>query len=178
MSWFMLRRAEMKYVAWGTGVEHPPQLFNLTADPDEWHNLALHDNNGRWAPLIQELDSLLRTAINYPAVARDVARYNLEMARWWVKTEPNWRGVLNGSKLASHSQPPGRDCTKHPASCELTDGNVKEWGDIWSKHPDWYFEAWDRWIDTPSNATDSKLIPRCPSALVHDWGDRRRRAAL
>ena len=27
MSWYMIRRAEMKYVVWGTGTQHPPQLL-------------------------------------------------------------------------------------------------------------------------------------------------------
>ena len=42
--------------------------------------------------------------------------------------------------------------------------------------PSRYFDAWDRWINTPANATDSELIPKCPEgsggggALVHDWG--------
>ena len=175
MSWFMLRRADMKYVVWGTGAEHPPQLFNLTEDPGEWNNLALQ-SGPKCAPLIKELDGLLKTAIDYPEVARDVARYNLEMARWWTRTEPNWRGVLNGSKLASHSQPPGHDCAEHPTACELAEGQVADWGEIWSEHPSWYFDAWDRWINTPANATDSELIPKCPEgsggggALVHDWG--------
>ena len=73
MSWFMLRRAEMKYVVWGTGKEHPPQLFNLTADPNEWINLAVHPR-GDYSALVTELDTLLKTAIDYPEVARDVAR--------------------------------------------------------------------------------------------------------
>ena len=74
-------------------------------------------------------------------MARDVARYNLEMARWWTRTEPNWRGVLNGSKLASHSQPPGHDCGKKPEACELAEGQVADWGEIWSEHPTWYVYA-------------------------------------
>eukprot|EP01051_Picozoa_sp_SAG22_P015367 SAG22_NODE_1996_length_3186_cov_23.257856_4_plen_79_part_00 len=41
MSWYMVRRAEMKLVAWGTGKEHPFQLFNLTRDPDEVRSKAL-----------------------------------------------------------------------------------------------------------------------------------------
>ena len=41
----MVRQGEMKYTAWGTGAEHPPQLFNLTADPGEMHNLALQAPN-------------------------------------------------------------------------------------------------------------------------------------
>ena len=27
MSWYMIRRGEMKYVVWGTGEQHPPQLL-------------------------------------------------------------------------------------------------------------------------------------------------------
>jgi hypothetical protein len=30
---YMIRKGEMKYVVWGTGKQHPPQLFNLTSDP-------------------------------------------------------------------------------------------------------------------------------------------------
>jgi hypothetical protein len=37
----MIREDEMKAVFWGTGKEHSAQLFNLTADPDEHHNLAV-----------------------------------------------------------------------------------------------------------------------------------------
>lgn len=46
----------MKATFWGTGKEHPPQIFNLTADPDENDNLALDPNAG---PLIAQMEKLL-----------------------------------------------------------------------------------------------------------------------
>lgn len=36
----MIRKGEMKYVVWGTGKQHPPQLFNLTSDPNVRHVLS------------------------------------------------------------------------------------------------------------------------------------------
>merc|ERR1711988_2001971 len=101
----MVRRCEMKYVAWGTGAEHHPQLFNLTADPDEWANLADPEllrtdpvQHKRYQAVVEDMDALLRKSIDYPSVTREVARYNLRMAEWWMNTEPNWQGVLNGTK--------------------------------------------------------------------------------
>ena len=79
----------MKLVQWGSGEQHPPQLFNLTADPDEWHNLALKTSleHAHYAPLLADLDALLKSKVDYPEVAKDVARYNIQMARWWTQTD-------------------------------------------------------------------------------------------
>jgi arylsulfatase A-like enzyme len=77
MSWFMLRRGEMKLVQWGTGEQHPPQLFNLTADPDEWTNLALGPvQTNPHAPLIAELDTLLKKKIDYPGTRYPITLFN------------------------------------------------------------------------------------------------------
>merc|ERR1711908_226327 len=110
----MVRRGELKYVAWGTGEQHHPQLFNLTADPDEWVNLAgpemLRADRARYdqyQEVVKDMDKLLRNSIDYPSVTREVAQYNLKMAQWWMNTEPKWRGVLNGTQEASRPQPPG-----------------------------------------------------------------------
>ena len=177
MSWFMIRRGEMKLIQWGTGKENVPQLFNLTHDPNEWNNLALHPTKA-YAPLIAELDALMKTAIDYPEVARDVARYNIKMARWWTKSEPHWRGVLNGTEWASQTQPGHGPCTNYSETkgrCSIGEGeNIHSWGDIWSKHNDWYFAAWDKLINVDTKtATDAELIPACPDGperLVHNWG--------
>ena len=178
MSWFMLRRGDMKYIAWGTGAEHVPQLFNLTSDPNEWHNLALHPS-AKWSALVAELDALLKTAIDYPEVARDVARYNIQMARWWTQSEPHWEGVLNGSQIASHTQPGNKPCTPEKiqaGACTIGEGkDPTSWSDLWKEHPAWYQRAWDRWINTSiATAPDSVLIPKCPDGkerLVHGWHD-------
>jgi hypothetical protein len=55
-------------VQWGTGKEHPPQLFNLSADPNEMTNLATGSGSSEWTPLIQELDALLQQDVQYPQV--------------------------------------------------------------------------------------------------------------
>ena len=68
----MIRRGDMKYTVWGTGAEHPPQLFNISADPGE--TTSLHDTDTRHAELVQELDALLRRSIDYPNVSLAVAK--------------------------------------------------------------------------------------------------------
>ncbi len=169
MSWFMLRKGDMKLVQWGTGEQNPPQLFNLTADPDEWHNLALDTpGNAQYKPLLAELDKVLRAKIDYPEVAKDVARYNIQMARWWTRTEPNWRAVLAGKGLAEHSQPPGHNCSDPKAAerCEIF-ADEAWWGELWQTYPDGYWSAWNHWIE--GSIGDDVSMPACPSGLVHDW---------
>jgi len=161
MSWYMVRQGDLKYVVWGTGEEHLPQLFNLTADPDEWSNLAdptvdpshyhRHQQSGK------DMDALLRTYIDYPSITREVAQYNLNMARWWMNTEPHWAGVLSGTQDASWPQPPGK---KTPAQLNA------DWGELWSEHPSWYQAAWDRW-----SGEGDVLIPKCPATATHNWRD-------
>ena len=161
----------MKLVQWGSGEQHPPQLFNLTADPDEWHNLALKTSleHAHYAPLLADLDALLKSKVDYPAVAKDVARYNIQMARWWTQTEPKWREILGGTGHSDHSQPPGRNCSnpKFVVSCELGAGQEAYWGEIWQQWPEGYWSAWNRWIN--GSIGDDVSLPACPSGLVHDW---------
>lgn len=151
LSRYMIREGELKYTVWGTGMEHPPQLFNLTDDPDEMHDLA-HDK--AYTTAIEALDRSLRAQVcsrppspglrrqqavledpsmgnsdpitsgvllqhitrslhlrhsssayfppvgdqvDYPKVSMEVATYNLDMAKWWTQTEPNWRAIVNGT---------------------------------------------------------------------------------
>ena len=61
-----------RYTVWGSGAEHPPQLFNLTADPDE--ATSVHARDARHAALADELDALLRRSIDYPNVSMAVAK--------------------------------------------------------------------------------------------------------
>lgn len=169
MSWFMLRRGEMKLVQWGTGKQHPPQLFNLTADPDEWTNLA---QDPAHATLVATLDTLLKSKIDYPEVTKDVARYNIQMARWWTSTEPKWKEILGGIGHSAKSQPPGRgNCTNIPLRCELSAGNEAYWGEIWRGWPQGYWAAWNKWIN--GSIGDDVSIPACPSGLVHNWNKTR-----
>jgi len=86
-----------KYVVFGTGEEHPAQLFNLLKDPDEATNLATNEPT-----TVSRLDALLRTVIDYPSVAKDVANYNHDSLATWVNHTKNWKTlVTNGRWKAS-----------------------------------------------------------------------------
>jgi len=180
MSWYMIRRGEMKYVVWGTGAQHEPQLFNLTADPNEWHNLALattssgrQESNQEYQELIDDLDAALRQVVNYPKVTKEVAQYNLNMGRWWVAHEPHWRGVLNGTANGSVSHPPGWVLTSKTMSHFQLNA---DWGELWAEWPEGYLDAWNSWLGNSnapkyedSDALDAVAIPPCPSDLIHGW---------
>ena len=85
MSWFAITNGTHKLVQYGTGEQVPPQLFNLAEDPHESVNLAPTLPNS-----VLALDSALRTQIDYPSVALDVAAYQKQQLRYWVSATPNW----------------------------------------------------------------------------------------
>eukprot|EP01063_Lacrimia_lanifica_P000394 TRINITY_DN10199_c0_g1_i1.p2 TRINITY_DN10199_c0_g1~~TRINITY_DN10199_c0_g1_i1.p2 ORF type:complete len:567 (+),score=207.46 TRINITY_DN10199_c0_g1_i1:64-1764(+) len=100
MSWFLITDGVWKYVVFGTGAEVQPQLFHLTADPDEVTNLlarALPD--GAHLAKAGELDAALRAVVDYPSVARDVARYNHASFALWQRATPDWRAQLASKSL-------------------------------------------------------------------------------
>jgi arylsulfatase K len=72
---FMLRRGEYKYIAYA-GYE--PQLFHLSEDPEEMHNLVAER-----PAVAAEMAAGLRAIVDYDAVARDVLAYNREAFRAW-----------------------------------------------------------------------------------------------
>eukprot|EP00730_Choanoeca_flexa_P007832 TRINITY_DN12397_c4_g1_i1.p1 TRINITY_DN12397_c4_g1~~TRINITY_DN12397_c4_g1_i1.p1 ORF type:complete len:567 (+),score=133.77 TRINITY_DN12397_c4_g1_i1:2620-4320(+) len=150
MSWYMLRTDDVKYIAWGTGEQHPPQLFNLTADPDEHVNLALDPS---YHGLVGELDRELRGLINYPNVTMNVATYNQDMAKWWMSTESNWRAILNGSQTGNLPNK-GQD-----------DLNKDSWASVWNMNADGCQAAWDKWIQSPPTITP------CLHVLEYNWPD-------
>ena len=157
MSWYMIRRAEMKLIQWGTGVEHPPQLFNLTADPDEMTNLALKKPNHA---LLLELDALLRKAIPYPAVSIEVAKYNIAMAKWWMNDEPQWRAILAGTANSTNHGGP-QTCLSH-----ICAKGGSDWGEVWQVGTEAggkYMQAWHKWIES-----EPAVVP-CPASLTFDW---------
>jgi len=78
---FMLRRGDWKYVAY-PGFES--QLFNLTDDPDEMHNLS-----GLRPDVAEAMAATLREIADYSAVAADVVKYDKEAFRQWRRETPS-----------------------------------------------------------------------------------------
>jgi len=147
MSWYMVREGEIKATFWGTGKQHPPQVFNLTADPDENHNLALEPANGG---LVARMERLLLAQVDYPTVSMQVAEDNIAMAKWWTRNQTNWRCMVNGT------------CEKPGKGGSQTWLNP-DWGELWQLGPASYWKAWDKWINSPP-----KVVP-CMSAMEYAW---------
>ena len=107
MSWFLVVSGDMKLIVWGTGEQHRHQLFNLTADPDEMHNLV--DQPGM-STSVHTLLEKLGSVVNYTKVAEDVARYDHDSFAAWMKTQSDWKRAVMNPKLrwhASFMQSPG-----------------------------------------------------------------------
>jgi len=98
MSWFAVVNGSHKLVQYGTGAEVPPQLFDLGADPGEARNLAKASAAARAAEAA--LDAALRSVVDYPAVARGIAEYQLAQFRFWVnETGRGWRSALASPQM-------------------------------------------------------------------------------
>ena len=106
MSWFSVvqgvqclgdQTCMMKLIKWGTGKEVPDQLFDLSHDPDESRNLI---DNPDFRSIAEELEASLRSVIDYPSVAMDVAHYGKESFEWWVnKTGSAWKKEIHKEGL-------------------------------------------------------------------------------
>ena len=96
MAWFAVVNGTHKLVQYGTGAEVPPQLFDLVADPGEARNLA---NTPAGAAAVPALDAALRSVIDYPSVALDVADYQRTQFRFWVNETRAWRSVLASPQM-------------------------------------------------------------------------------
>lgn len=108
MSWFLIVRpvpclselaaenlgemCDMKLVIYGTGNETEHQLFDLTKDPDEIINLG---SNPSYTSVISSLEESLRSVVDYPRVALDVASYNLDSMKNWIEVTPQWRDKIH-----------------------------------------------------------------------------------
>jgi arylsulfatase A-like enzyme len=97
MSWFLVANATHKLVQYGTGKEVPPQLFDTATDPDEMVNLApAHPDD------VAALDAQMRTLIDYPSVALDVALYQQQQLRFWVNaTGAGWEKEMAAQRWAA-----------------------------------------------------------------------------
>jgi len=99
--WFMVRHSsaawgELKMIVWGSGAENPLIVYNLTADPDELVNVAASIR----ADALAALDAALRSQVDYPSVAADVARYGHQQFQFWANaTGASWPQVVGGAGL-------------------------------------------------------------------------------
>ncbi|XP_056147605.1 arylsulfatase K [Lampris incognitus] len=77
-STYMLRTGRWKYIAYADGQSVPPQLFDLTRDREELHDVVLK------VPAVRtQLDKLLRNIIDYPRVSEAVHHYNRQQFTAW-----------------------------------------------------------------------------------------------
>lgn len=84
-STYMLRTGQWKYITYADGKQVAPQLFDLTWDAEELHNVILD------FPSVKEhLDKVLRSILNYPVVSATVHEYN-------KKSFTSWRDSLVGN---------------------------------------------------------------------------------
>ncbi|XP_007562876.1 arylsulfatase K [Poecilia formosa] len=89
-STYMLRVGHWKYIAYADGISVPPQLFNVTVDKDELHNVVL-----RFPDVQAQLDKLLRSIVDYPKVSSAVHLYNKnEFAAWRDSLGRNYSEVI------------------------------------------------------------------------------------
>lgn len=98
MAWFAVVNGTHKLVQYGSGAQVPPQLFDLLADPGEHVNL--HDTSAAARAAEAVLDDALRSVIDYPSVAQDIANYELAMFRYWAANRTkDWRAALAAADL-------------------------------------------------------------------------------
>ena len=137
MSWFLIVKKmpktdrTYKLIQYGTGTEVSPQLFELESDPYEKINLA---HNSSYARILSELDADLRSVMSYSDVAKDVASYDKQSFRCWMKNvQGDWREVINT-------------------------GNLR-WTPSWNQDSEGAFRALEEWLAMP----DDVILP-CRSA--------------
>ncbi|KAM9262643.1 arylsulfatase K isoform 2-T5 [Morus bassanus] len=89
-SMYMLRTGKWKYIAYSDGRSVLPQLFDLTADPDELTNVAI-----KFPLIAHSLDKLLRSIVNYPKVSSSVQQYNKrQFISWKQSLGQNYSNVI------------------------------------------------------------------------------------
>ncbi|XP_008286800.1 arylsulfatase K [Stegastes partitus] len=77
-STYMLRRGRWKYITYADGTSVPPQLFDLTLDKEELHNVVL-----KFPDVQAQLEKLLRNIVDYPKVSTAVHVYNKKAFGAW-----------------------------------------------------------------------------------------------
>ncbi|XP_065512566.1 arylsulfatase K isoform X3 [Caloenas nicobarica] len=80
-STYMLRTGKWKYITYSDGRSVLPQLFDLSADPDELTNVAI-----KFPVIVRSLDRKLRSIVNYPKVSSSVQEYNKRQFIGWKQS--------------------------------------------------------------------------------------------
>jgi arylsulfatase A-like enzyme len=148
MSWFLvvqnIDNRTYKLIQWGTGKEVLPQLFDLTADPQENDNLLnVTTPDKHTMLLLQQLDASLQTAIPYPGIAQQVAQYNKDSFAAWVNSTQDWQTAIHKSGL--------------------------RWDDSWNVDPAGAIAAVNAWAAEPATvlACRSDLVWPPKGATAH-----------
>merc|ERR1719482_955823 len=72
MSWFLVVQDGFKLIVWGTGKQHPNQLFDLVNDGNETTNLV---DKPEQAQRVQSMLGKLQGVVDFPTIAQNVAKY-------------------------------------------------------------------------------------------------------
>ncbi|XP_034955902.2 arylsulfatase K isoform X1 [Zootoca vivipara] len=89
-STYMLRTDRWKYIAYSDGRSVSPQLFDLSADPDELTNVAT-----KFPEITQYLNKKLYSIVDYPKVSASVEQYNKqEFINWKQSLGQNYSDTL------------------------------------------------------------------------------------
>ncbi|XP_075710962.1 arylsulfatase K [Rhinoderma darwinii] len=105
---YMLRENNWKYIAYSDGDSVPPQLFDLSKDPEELNNTA-----AQFPEIVRSMEEKLHSILDYKEVSAMVHRYNRQaFASWKESLRSNYTDVI--SKLRWHL-----DWSKKPKAYEL-----------------------------------------------------------
>ncbi|XP_053151892.1 arylsulfatase K isoform X2 [Hemicordylus capensis] len=104
---YMLRTDKWKYITYSDGHSISPQLFDLSADPDELINIAT-----RFPEITHSLNKQLLSIVDYPKVSACVQQYNKQQfVNWKQSVGQNYSETL--ANLRWH-----QDWKKHPKKYE------------------------------------------------------------
>ena len=105
MSWFIIVKQvsptqTYKLIIWGTGAEVPSLLFELVSDPMEDNNLiATPAGATEHKDLVDSLITQLKTVVDFPTVAMNVAQYGRDSFAGWVNSTKDWKDEIHKKGL-------------------------------------------------------------------------------
>ncbi|ETO17914.1 iduronate-2-sulfatase-like protein [Reticulomyxa filosa] len=123
LSWFMLRKDNWKYVTYGSGHEVPVRLYDMVNDPNEMNDLGQNDT---YDSVVAQMDTLLRSIIDYPSIATNVEAYNKDSFVLWRDAFPNQTSYME------------------------TISSLR-WNVSWTYDPPACYLAIDEWLKTPND---------------------------